>query len=233
MYLLVQNGRQAMGARSAQGAETKLRIIQVAADLFHKQGVRATSPDEVIEASNTGKGQFYHYFKNKEGLVHEVLQAHLEAIRTGTAPLKYEIESWEDLERWFIAHAELQKQFRMTRGCPFGVIGNEVTENDELIRQDLSLIFEVVKNKLAAFFIKKKAKGELLPSVDEEALADFCIATVQGAMLMGKIKRSSQLVESALREALGHVRRSSVVNEPTAGAKSPSRSATGIGHLDE
>jgi len=48
----------------------------------------------------------------------------------------------------------------MKRGCPFGTIGNEVTENDELIRQDLSLIFEIVKNKLAAFFLKEKAKGD-------------------------------------------------------------------------
>lgn len=191
--------------RPKQGSETRLRMIQIAADLFHKQGVRATSPDEIIAASNTGKGQFYHYFKNKEGLVHEVLQSHLEAIRNGTAPLNYEIESWEDLERWFIANAELQKKFQMTRGCPLGVIGNEVTENDELIRQDLSLIFEVIKNKLAAFFIRKKAAGELLQTVDEDALADFCIATVQGAMLMGKIKRSSRLVEATLREALKHV----------------------------
>jgi AcrR family transcriptional regulator len=192
--------------RSAQGSETKLRIIRVAADLFHKQGVHATSPDAVIEASNTGKGQFYHYFKNKEGLVHEVLQAHLEAIRNGTAAVNYEIGSWEDLERWFGANLELQKKFRMTRGCPFGVIGNEVTENDELIRQDLSLIFEVVKNKLAAFFIKKKAAGELSRTVDEYALADFCIATVQGAMLMGKINRNSRLVETTFGEALKHVR---------------------------
>ena len=130
-----------MVTRSAQGTEARLRIIQAAADLFHKQGVHATSPDAIIEASHTGKSQFYHYFKNKEGLVHEVLQTHLEAIRTGTAPLKYEIESWEDLERWFMAQIELQKRFRITRGCPFGTIGNEVTENDELIRQDLSLIF--------------------------------------------------------------------------------------------
>ena len=49
---------------------------------------QATSPDEIIEASRTGKGQFYHYFKSKEGLVHEVLQAHLDAIRNGTAPLE-------------------------------------------------------------------------------------------------------------------------------------------------
>jgi TetR/AcrR family transcriptional repressor of nem operon len=199
--------------KSAQGAETRLRIIQAAADLFHKQGVHATSPDQVIEASNTGKGQFYHYFKNKEGLVHEVLQTHLDAIRTGSAPLNYEIESWQDLERWFVAHLELQKRFRMTRGCPFGTIGNEVTENDELIRQDLSLIFEVVKNKLAAFFIKEKARGAVAPSANAEALADFCLATVQGAMLMGKIKRNSQPVETTIREALSHLRRFATASE--------------------
>src|SRR5207249_2356819 len=112
------------------------------------------------------------------------------------------IESWEDLERWFLAHLEAQKAYRMTRGCPFGTIGNEVTENDELIRQDLSLIFEVVKNKLLAFFIKEKAKGLLAESASEEQMANFCVAAVQGAMLMGKIKRESMVVEATLRMAL-------------------------------
>src|SRR5215472_5250440 len=196
-----------MKTRFAKGAETRLRIIRTAADLFHKQGVRATSPDDVIEASNTGKSQFYHYFKNKEGLVHEVLQTHLEAIRTGTAPLKYDIESWEDLDRWFLAHLEMQKRFRMTRGCPFGTIGNELTENDELIRQDLNLIFEVVRSKLSAFFIKQKAKGIMPKTADEGALADFCIASVQGAMLMGKIERSPRPVETTVSETLSHLRR--------------------------
>ena len=196
-----------MNAKSAKGAETRLRIIQAAAELFHKQGVGATSPDQIIEASGTGKGQFYHYFKSKEGLVHEVLQSHLDAIRTGAAPLKYEIESWQDLEQWFLAQVALQRRFGMTRGCPFGTIGNEVTENDELIRQDLSLIFEVVKNKLAAFFIKEKAKGRLSKDANEDQMADFCIATIQGAMLMGKIKRNSQPVEAAVREALAHLKR--------------------------
>ncbi|HWX75983.1 MAG TPA: TetR/AcrR family transcriptional regulator [Candidatus Acidoferrales bacterium] len=195
-----------MKARFARGAETRLRIIRAAADLFHKQGVRGTSPDEIIEVSRTGKGQFYHYFKSKEGLVHEVLQAYLEAITTGSAPLNYEIESWKDLERWFRAQIELQKSFQMTRGCPFGTVGNEVNENDELTRQDLSLIFEVVKNKLAAFFIKEKAKGRLSKRANEERMADFCIATIQGAMLMGKIRRSSHPAETTAREALAHLK---------------------------
>jgi AcrR family transcriptional regulator len=196
-----------MKSRSAKGAETKNRIILVAADLFHKQGVRATSPDQIIEASGTGKGQFYHYFRNKEGLVHEVLQSHLHAIKTGTAPLDYEIESWQDLERWFLAQIDLQRKFGMTRGCPFGTIGNEITENDELIRQDLSLIFEVIKNKLAAFFIKAKAKGRLAPDANEGKMADYCIAVVQGAMLLGRIRRDGASAEATVREALARLRR--------------------------
>ena len=56
-----------MKPRYVKGADTKLRIIHVAADLFHKEGVHATSPDEIIEASGTGNGQFYYYFKSKEG----------------------------------------------------------------------------------------------------------------------------------------------------------------------
>jgi hypothetical protein len=85
-----------------------------------------------------------------------------------------------------------------------------VTENDELIRQDLSLIFEVVKNKLTAFFIKEKAKGRLVEKTNAEELADFCIASIQGAMLMGKIKRTSLTAESAAREAMRHLRSYSV-----------------------
>jgi len=94
----------------------------------------------------------------------------------------------------------------MKRGCPFGTIGNEVREGDELIRQDLSLIFEVVKTKLASFFIREKAKSRLSKDAKEEQLADFCIAAVQGAMLMGKIHRSSEVTEASLRETLAHLR---------------------------
>jgi AcrR family transcriptional regulator len=181
-------------------------MIRTAADLFHQRGARATSPDEIIRVSRTGKGQFYHYFGSKEGLIHEVLQTYLHEIKSGTAPIHYQIDSWRDLENWFQAHLELQKRYEMTRGCPFGTLGNEVTQNDELIRQDVSLIFEVVKNKLAAFFVKEKSKGRLMKRADPDQMADFCLAAIQGAMLMGKINRDSQTVERTIRQALAHLK---------------------------
>jgi TetR/AcrR family transcriptional regulator, transcriptional repressor for nem operon len=194
-----------MSAMSRRGTQTRQRMLLAAADLFHKQGVRATSPDHVMEASGTGKGQFYHYFASKEGLVHEVLQNHIHAIRTGVAQVDYDVRSWAGLERWFAAHAQLQEQFDWTRGCPFGTIGNELAVGDELVRQDLSLLFEVVRGKLALFFATEKAAGRLASNADEVNLADFCIAAVQGGMLMAKIKRDGAALSTTIDAAMSYL----------------------------
>jgi TetR/AcrR family transcriptional regulator, transcriptional repressor for nem operon len=212
-----------MRGESERGAATRLRILRTAADLFHKQGVGATSPDEILQASRAGKGQFYHYFGSKEGLVHQVLLGYIEAVESGGGPVDYEVRSWDDLERWFIAHIELQKHFRMLRGCPFGTIGHGVSEKDELVRQDLSHLFEIIKNKLRAFFISEQAQGKLTATADTERMADFCIAAVQGAMLMGKVKRSALPVEAAVKEAMAHLRRYVARGDTVPGSGASSR----------
>jgi len=195
-----------MKVPSGRSAKTRGRIIEAAFDLFHRQGVAATSPNEIIEASGTGKGQFYYYFINKRDLVHQVLETHLAAIEGGTSLIKHSVESWDDLERWFLDHLALQKRFDMTRNCPFGTIGNGVTDTDEVIRVDLCRIFDAVRTRIAAFFIREQAQGRLAPEADPARLADYCIAVVEGAMFMGKIRRSSETVEATVREVLNHLR---------------------------
>jgi len=189
------------------GEQAKLRMIDAAADLFHKQGMGKTGPREVIDASGASKSQYYQYFKNKAGLVHAVLAVHLERITTGSARLDYNVRSWAELEQWFSAQIENQKSFKMRRGCPFGSVGNELTENDEDIRGDLGLIFDEMANRLISFFESEKAAGRLVEDAPIEQMADFCIATMQGAMLLGKIRRDSHPVETTVQEALRHLRR--------------------------
>lgn len=48
---------------------TKSRIVKAAWNLFHKNGYDATTIEDIIAASKTSKGTFYHYFKSKEGLL--------------------------------------------------------------------------------------------------------------------------------------------------------------------
>ena len=192
-------------ARSSNGGNPRTRILRAAADLFHKQGVRLTTPAEIIKAAGAGRGQFYHFFKNKNFLVHEVLHSFLQSLKDGTCPVRYDITSWDDVKKFFISHIEFQRKFAMTRSCPIGTVANEISEEDELVRKDIHAIVEMMKKKLAAFFAVEKAQGRLAGSADPAAAAEFCIAAVQGAMLLGKINRSSRLAEVAVKEALLHL----------------------------
>jgi TetR/AcrR family transcriptional regulator, transcriptional repressor for nem operon len=198
-----------MAQRPPERTNTELRMIRAAADLFHKQGVHLTTAEEVVKAAGTTMNQFYHHFANKEGLIHEVLQTYYDAIKDADGPVNsvnYEISTWRDLENWFLAHIKLQKRFQMKRGCPFGTVGNELIEKEGAVREDLSRIFELVKSKLVAFFAEEKKEGRLVENASAELLADFCIATIQGAMLVGKVKKDSQPVEATVREALAHLK---------------------------
>ena len=189
----------------AAAVSARLRIIRAAEQLFHKQGIHLTSPDEIIEASGTGKGQFYHYFKNKEGLIDAVMQCYLDAIEGGTSLVNFNIDSWEGLQGWFDRHIEMQRMFEMTRTCPIGAIASDVTEGDELVRQSVALIFDVITRKLGNFFRKEKAAGRLAKGADEEALATLCVSAMQGARLLCKVARTTRPAEQAARATLAHI----------------------------
>ena len=48
---------------------TRNSIVSAAWELFYRQGYENTTIDDIVEASNTSKGSFYHYFSGKEGLL--------------------------------------------------------------------------------------------------------------------------------------------------------------------
>src|ERR1700743_1475358 len=92
-----------------QKRTARLRMIDAALDLFHRFGVNGTSVDQVLEKSKTGKSQFTHYFKTKEGMVSSAIQHLHKMIQTGQTPTGYDVKSWSDLEGWFQKYIEFQE----------------------------------------------------------------------------------------------------------------------------
>lgn len=52
-----------------KSARPKKNIVSAAWRLFYEQGYDDTTVDEIIRASGTSKGTFYHYFKGKDALL--------------------------------------------------------------------------------------------------------------------------------------------------------------------
>ena len=48
---------------------TKSRIVSAAWQLFYQYGYENTTVDDIVEAAQTSKGSFYHYFEGKDALL--------------------------------------------------------------------------------------------------------------------------------------------------------------------
>jgi AcrR family transcriptional regulator len=190
---------------SKRGQKTKQKMIQAAMDLFHAQGVRATSPRNVMAKTDTGKSQFYHYFGSKEGLVHETLLYVYGELCDGGFN-NHPITTWKNLENWFQFFVEAQRHYECRRGCPIGTIAYELGPGQELIRQDVNAIFNKSMANISRFLVDLKAQKKLRPSADPEELARFCFAAVQGGLLISKVQRNPQALEAAVKHALAHLK---------------------------
>ncbi len=186
--------------------DTKTKMLHAAIDLFHRQGVNATSIDQILESSGTGKSQFSHYFKTKEGLTHAALTHLHDVIKSGEAQTGYEIRSWKEMDQWFQTFIDFQASVNFERSCPIGTIGNDVTNNQESLRKEVIDFFSWSRARLAQFFDERKRAGDLSTKVDHEALADFCISVMQGGMLLTKINRSSDMFENAAGQARAYIK---------------------------
>jgi len=177
--------------------DKRQQMIETALDLFHQRGIVAVSVDDILSASGTGKGQFYHYFKSKDGLIHEVLTYFYDRLKTNSLPGKVDIQSWDDLREWFEFFMSFQKEIQYERNCPIASIGVDVRDDQQLLRQDIRLIYEFTRHSLSRFFTSMKACGDLPATVDPDALASLCFTVQQGGMLITKVERD----ETAFRQA--------------------------------
>lgn len=184
---------------------SRLKMINAAIDLFQRYGVNATSVDDVLKKSGTGKSQFTHYFKNKAGLTEAAISSLSEDIKAGRTPTGYHIESWKEMERWFRTYIDFQTSVGFTRSCPVCTIGNDLAENQSDSRDAVIEFLDWSRLELASFFKKKIDAGELDSSAKPLALADLCLTVMQGGMLLTKIKRNPETFESAARQALAYI----------------------------
>lgn len=184
----------------------KERIVQAALELFHLQGVKGTSIDEVLKKSDAGKSQFSHYFKTKDGLVLAVVDHLQKLIRSGKVDSNYSIKSWPDFEAWFDRYINFQRTVDCELSCPLGTIGNDLNGEQDQLRRAVNSFFDWSVGQLARFFAERKAAGELNASADPDALADFCLTVMEGGMLMTKINRDTKTFENAAAQALAYIK---------------------------
>ena len=72
-----------MAKRSTLETATRDRLVQAAMDVFSQHGFHGTTVDDIVAASQTSKGAFYHYFPSKQGIFLNLLDRLAAMVETG------------------------------------------------------------------------------------------------------------------------------------------------------
>lgn len=198
---------------TGKGRETRQRIVDAAADLVYERGVAGVSLDDVLRATDTSKSQLYHYFDDKNDLIHAVIERQRERVLGFHRPEFESLSNWDDLQRWRNMIVETQARRACRYGCPLGSLANELSELDEFARSQLSGAFAIWEQILADGLTRMVEGGELRRDANIEDLALSVMASLQGGLLLAEMGRNTRPLEVALDAAIEHLR-SFATSEP-------------------
>ena len=92
------NAAPAMPRLTRKGEQTRERIVTAAANLVFEHGVANTSIEDVKEAAGVSSSQLYHYFADKQALVHAVIAHQSDAVVALQEPLLGKLDSLDALQ---------------------------------------------------------------------------------------------------------------------------------------
>ena len=178
------------------------RILQIAQELFYRQGFKATGINEVIEKSGVAKATFYSHFHTKEELGHAYIKAMKEA---GIAYMEKYVGAKKGVVNRFLAVIEsLGPWLQETeyRGCPFINIASEVPDPKSPLRKEGVALYEFARDKTRALTEELIAsEPKKYGHLDVQELTDDYMTLFAGAMTQAEIYHAIWPIEHALKGA--------------------------------
>jgi TetR/AcrR family transcriptional repressor of nem operon len=160
-----------------------------------------------VEAAAAPQGSFTNHFRSKEVFAREVLDRYFDQIKvlvaqaldaTGQSPR-------QRLRRYLDIITERLEADDFTRGCLIGDFSLEAAPVSDMLRERLAAIFTEWRAPFAACIAEAQAIGEIAATFAPDELADFLLASWEGAILRMKVTRNSEPLERFKRIAFATV----------------------------
>ncbi|MFB9270113.1 TetR family transcriptional regulator C-terminal domain-containing protein [Bradyrhizobium erythrophlei] len=172
-------------------------ILDAGLKAMFRTGYHGTSVRDVTTAAGAPQGSFTNHFRSKEAFASEVLDRYFlyvrglvaEALDDTSASPRVRLRRYLDLITGKLANDGF------VRGCLIGDFSLEASGSSEMLRTQLDEIFREWRAPFAACIAAAQAAGEIASDFDADELADFLLASWQGAMLRMKVERSAAALE--------------------------------------
>ena len=185
-------------AKKISASSARERILEVATDLFYRQGYRATGINEVIDKSGVAKATFYNHFPSKDELYEaslNILSEHElryvdDGINAATEPRERFLSVLKWLKPW-----ATETNFR---GCAFLHAATEVPNAESKIRKVGTRLYDSIRSRVERLAKELVSSDQAYQHLDAKKLASDYMVAFAGAVSQAEIYHAVWPIEQAI-----------------------------------
>lgn len=179
---------------------TRSRILQRSAVLFNTRGYQATSVSDITDATGFTKGAIYRHFKNKEELERQSLATMAEAMYDKLrAVVKPQPTAGKKLRALFGFFESYITDPPFKGGCPLMNAAIESDDAHPVLKREALKILDTLRKSIVTIIENGVKYKQIKPVVDAEFYATLIIASLEGAIMMGRLQGNNNDIRRILK----------------------------------
>lgn len=185
-----------------KGEITREKILETARGLFNTKGFNATTIGDLVAATGMQKGSLYFHFTGKDAIAREVLSEATDEFMEFLSRSLGGDDPGAGLDRFLRAALDKHLATGFVGGCIFGNTALEMTDFDPEFAGMIDRVFDEWISRVASVVAGAQKRGQIRTDINDEALAKHIIATIEGGIMMSRLKKD----ERPMRECLDTLR---------------------------
>lgn len=175
--------------------KARQEIIEKSAPIFNLHGYAGTSMKMLIQATGYQKGGIYNHFGSKMELARAAFRHNFSLLKK---PYLAAINQSDTPKDQLIAFIEGFKKYVINPpirgGCPLLNMAVESDDTDETNRLLVKAALDEWKAMIENILAKGIEEGDFKADIDVRQEAIFIIASFEGSIMLGQLKRSTKLM---------------------------------------
>src|SRR5207302_6555651 len=173
------------------------QILRAGLPVLFRSGYHGASVRDICAAARAPQGSFTNHFRSKEAFAVEVLDQYFNYLKglVGEALNDEILTPRQRLKRYLEIITEKLKRDRWMLGCLIGDFSLQVSSHSKLLRKRLDSVFREWRRLFASCIAAAQSAGEVDSHFDATELAEFLLASWEGAILRMKVERSPAALE--------------------------------------
>jgi TetR/AcrR family transcriptional repressor of nem operon len=178
-------------------------VLAAVARVFWEKGYHAASIDDLCEATGVLRGSLYGAFGDKRGLLLAALAHYGEGrIARLAESLQAPETSRETLRQALLSSTRTVTDLNGPRACFISNTALELLPQEREVGAHIQRIFRCMADLLAAAVVRGQAAGFFARGLDEKAVGNYLLCSIQGLRILGKVfceEELSHVVDLILR----------------------------------